>query len=139
MKALTLTQPWATLVAIRAKKIETRSWGTGYRGPLAIHAAKGFPREARGICAAEPFRFVLQTHFGPEFYPNDLPLGCIVAITSVTGCKKMTSEWIAELTELERAFGLYEPGRFGWLLGSVEPLIEPAPVKGALGLWEWKQ
>ena len=41
MKVLTLTQPWATLVAIGAKHIETRSWATSYRGPLAIHAGKG--------------------------------------------------------------------------------------------------
>lgn len=41
VKALTLTQPYATLVAIGAKKIATRSWSTSYRGPLAIHAAKG--------------------------------------------------------------------------------------------------
>ncbi len=39
MKALTVWQPWATLVAIGAKRIETRSWSTSYRGPLAIHAA----------------------------------------------------------------------------------------------------
>ena len=39
MKALTLHQPWASLIAIGAKKIETRSWATSYRGPLAIHAA----------------------------------------------------------------------------------------------------
>ena len=41
MKVLTLTQPWATLVAIGAKRIETRSWATKYRGPLLIHAAAG--------------------------------------------------------------------------------------------------
>lgn len=40
MKALTLWQPWATLIAIGAKTIETRSWSTNHRGPLAIHAAK---------------------------------------------------------------------------------------------------
>ncbi len=39
MKAITLWQPWASLIAIGAKKIETRSWATKYRGPLAIHAA----------------------------------------------------------------------------------------------------
>lgn len=38
MKAITLMQPWATLVAIGAKRLETRSWSTNYRGPLAIHA-----------------------------------------------------------------------------------------------------
>jgi hypothetical protein len=40
MKVLTLAQPWATLVAIGAKKIETRSWPTNYRGPLAIQFAR---------------------------------------------------------------------------------------------------
>ncbi len=41
MRTLTLTQPWATLVALGAKTIETRSWQTSYRGPLAIHAGQG--------------------------------------------------------------------------------------------------
>lgn len=39
MKALTLWQPWASLIAVGDKTIETRSWSTKYRGPLAIHAA----------------------------------------------------------------------------------------------------
>lgn len=39
MKALTVHQPYASLIAIGAKRIETRSWSTSYRGPLAIHAA----------------------------------------------------------------------------------------------------
>ena len=37
-RALTLHQPWASLIAIGAKTMETRSWSTSYRGPLAIHA-----------------------------------------------------------------------------------------------------
>lgn len=43
MKALSLHQPWASLVALGVKTIETRSWSTSYRGPLAIHAAKRTP------------------------------------------------------------------------------------------------
>jgi hypothetical protein len=39
MKALTLWQPWASLLACGAKKYETRSWATSYRGLIAIHAA----------------------------------------------------------------------------------------------------
>lgn len=50
IRGLSLTQPWATLVAIDAKKVETRSWGTRYRGRVAIHAAKGFPTYAQDIC-----------------------------------------------------------------------------------------
>jgi len=47
VKTISLIQPWATLIAISAKRIETRSWYTSYRGPLAIHSSKGFPKWAR--------------------------------------------------------------------------------------------
>lgn len=40
MKALTLKQPWAGMVANGTKTIETRTWSTSYRGPLAIHASQ---------------------------------------------------------------------------------------------------
>ncbi len=40
MKALTISQPWASLIAEGVKTIETRSRSTKYRGPLAIHAGK---------------------------------------------------------------------------------------------------
>ena len=39
MKALSLRQPWASLIANGHKTIETRTWRTRYRGPLAIHAS----------------------------------------------------------------------------------------------------
>lgn len=42
MKVLTLHQPWASLIALGVKTIETRSWTTSYRGPLAIHAGASF-------------------------------------------------------------------------------------------------
>lgn len=43
MKALTLHQPWASLIAVGAKRIETRSWSTEYRGRLIVHAAARKP------------------------------------------------------------------------------------------------
>lgn len=52
MKAITLTQPWASLVACGAKKIETRSWRTHHRGWIAIHAAKGWTGEDREFAAS---------------------------------------------------------------------------------------
>ena len=64
MKVITLTQPWATLVAIGAKRIETRSWPTRYRGPLAIHAAIGLgpvggKKGLQAKCAERAFSDVL--------------------------------------------------------------------------------
>ncbi len=44
----------------------------------------------------------------------------------------------AQLSAWERAFGIYDPGRFGWVLSDVYPPREPIPAKGMLGLWEWK-
>ena len=44
MKAITLWQPWASLVALGLKTIETRSWQTAHRGPIAIHAAARCPK-----------------------------------------------------------------------------------------------
>ena len=40
MKALSLMEPWAALIAAGVKSIETRSWRTAYRGPLYIHASR---------------------------------------------------------------------------------------------------
>ena len=34
MKAPSLWQPWASAIAVGAKRVETRSWPTNYRGPL---------------------------------------------------------------------------------------------------------
>lgn len=65
MKAITLYQPWATLVALGKKKIETRSWKTDYRGPLAIHVAKKFTGDQRLLCSwgKQPFSDALQGVF----------------------------------------------------------------------------
>ena len=47
MKAITLQQPWASLVAAGATNIVTRVWQTEYRGRLAIHAAGDISTDVR--------------------------------------------------------------------------------------------
>lgn len=154
MKAFTLTQPWATLVAIGAKKIETRSWNTRYRGPLAIHAAKGWPAWANDICLTEPFFSVLRNEKLAGVDGNgwiaDLPLGCIVATCTLVAVRRVNNDdWqlgklgkkfeqnLKEFSEHEKEFGDYSIGRYMWFLGNVVMLPEPVPAKGALSLWEW--
>src|SRR5258708_1527762 len=56
----TMTDPWGTLVALGAKQIETRSWPTPHRGPLAIHIAKTLPPEALVCCDEPRFRQALE-------------------------------------------------------------------------------
>ena len=46
MKALTIRQPWAHLIAAGTKDVENRVQGTAYRGPLAIHVAQAWDYDA---------------------------------------------------------------------------------------------
>ncbi len=127
MKALTLTQPWATLVALGYKRVETRSWKTQYRGPLAIHAAKGYPASARRF--AEHFGGLART-----------PRGAIVCTIDLVDCQ-LTEEAALRISDLELHLGDYTPGRWAWLFdsASLRLLPDPIPAKGALGLWEWER
>jgi activating signal cointegrator 1 len=140
MKALTVMQPWATLVALGAKRIETRSWSTSYRGPLAIHASSRISREAAVICREPPFREALAAggydeESGSVINPFGLPLGAVIAVATLVDVQRITREHAP--AEPERSFGDYAPGRFAWLLDHVRRLPEPVAAKGALGLWEW--
>ncbi len=59
MKAITLSQPFASLISDGEKFVENRSWPTSHRGQLAIHAGKGtqylsrseVSRSAQGVIA----------------------------------------------------------------------------------------
>jgi activating signal cointegrator 1 len=88
MKALTLYEPWATLVARGEKRIETRSWKTNYRGPLAIHASKkrfGFSSPTAEWVRAWPrevYRRVGNRIGDPELCDN-YPLGSVVAVATL--------------------------------------------------------
>lgn len=163
MRALSLTQPWATLVAIGAKQIETRSWRTRYRGPLAIHAAKGLAplggnRGLNALVAQEPFWSTLMAAgctFGRRA-PTGLPFGAIVAVCNLVGCEGTNpDEWPGPgryvygnrsnpdlrfdldwpIGEPERSFGDYTPGRHMWLLSNIRALPIPVPCGGKQGLW----
>jgi hypothetical protein len=150
MKALTLYQPWATLVAIGAKRIETRSWSTNYRGPLAIHAGKNrrYVNNNGQECLTdlEPFHSYLEPYIGQE-----LPRGCIVATCNLVAVKVTTNEiafrqrrWSINGKFFygapdELAFGDFTPGRYMWFLDEIKILTEPIPAKGAMGLWEWDE
>ena len=157
MRAITLTQPWATLVAIGAKSIETRSWYTPFRGPLAIHAAKGYPANVRPICLEEPFLSKLKaagiTQYGIYHASNNqLPLGAIVATCDLVDCVQIPRAYQRLLINMgagkpdemwippdypEFSFGDYTPGRYALILANVRRLPEPIPATGALGLWRW--
>jgi hypothetical protein len=143
LKAITLRQPYATLIAIGAKRSETRGWRTRYRGPLAIHAARAFPPEARALCSREPFRAALQQ--GGYASPDALPLGAVVATCRLVDCLPTGREsgrqrdYLPQRDSPEWAFGNYAPGRYLWLLEDVTAVWPPQLARGKQGFWEWDE
>ncbi len=131
------------LVALGENTIETRSWRTSYRGPLAIHTAKAFPKEARALCDQEPYRRVLAR--GGYSRAHDLPRGTVIALAQLDDVIAFTRTSLREtrarsarglLPAHEADFGDFSPGRFGFVLSHVQRLSTPIRVKGMLGLWD---
>lgn len=142
MKALSLTQPWASLVIEGAKGYETRSWGTTERGFIAIHAATGMPVAARDIAYQSPFREALG--LPDTAYPDRrrvlderLPRGALLGFARLDHVQQIAEGTAAYLgiSEQERAFGDWTPGRYAWRFGATIQFEYPIPYHGALGLW----
>jgi len=134
MKALSLWQPWATLIALGYKRVETRSWPTQYRGPIAIHAAKRTP----GDLEINIMLSLLASGRTPDLPAIDrLPLGAIVATAELVDCERMTWAFIQSQPELELDVGDWRVGRYAWALTNVVRLPEAIPARGAQGLWDW--
>ena len=147
MKAITVLEPWASLIACGAKKIETRSWKTSYRGKIAIHAAKS--KKCIDMAGDEPFKsalkgnrgFMIDTKTGLVCCP-----GCVIAIADLVDCAQFAHTLIPkrntillknqEVGKSEIEFGDCTPGRWGWILENVQR-IKPVPVKGQQRIWNW--
>lgn len=99
LRALTLHQPWASLVALGVKRIETRGWSTKYRGRILIHAAqnKRAMWDAIGLGNGHAALIgALSERLGgglPGDWENEgrLPLGVVVASAVLADVLPMTT------------------------------------------------
>jgi len=131
MKAISLWQPWASLIAVGSKRYETRSWSTNHRGLIAIHAAKRWTDDQFALCWQSPFMEALDVQ-KIDGGPSALPRGAIVAIAELFGCFP-TSDLSPD--RRERAFGDWSPGRFAWQFSNVVPLTVAVPAVGRQGIF----
>lgn len=149
MKVISLLQPWASLVVMGHKRIETRSWNTSYRGEVLIHASLGkryskapFTISCRELCYKTPFiKFI-----HPGSY-DELPFGAIIGSvnldetvdTETINAFPFTLGGYHDLTEQERAFGDYSQRRYGWYLSNPVKFEVPTPAKGSLSIWNFDE
>ena len=128
MKVLSLTEPFVTLIKEKTKKIETRSWKTSYRGELYIHASSTrIPKEYKEN--KELMNLVKD---------NKYPYGQIICKAKLVDCIKMTKDWVEQLKKenyQEYLCGIYEEGRYAWILEDIKVLEQPIYAKGSLSIW----
>lgn len=128
LRAITVRQPYAQLLALGHKGYETRPYqprivGVGDR--IAIHAGA---RVAQ-IAAGGTLDWIDNALIG-----KSEPLGAIVATATIVGVYPTTGVGAPSVSDWERAVGDWSPRRWAWSL-DVERLAEPIPCRGALGLW----
>jgi hypothetical protein len=103
-----------------------------------VHAAKGFPRWAREACEEPEFAEALHGATAKQ-----LPLSVGLCVVRLLDCIRTEELHKAELVlggklgTNELAFGDYAEGRYAWVTEYVRPILNPIPVKGALGWWEF--
>lgn len=131
MQALTISQPFATLIAEGHKWVENRTWPTRYRGDLAIHAGKG----QQYLNKNEIAKF---------------PTGCVIAIARLAAVVELS--WAMDQFEggfdgriegstksvVDLVMHQHSEGPWCWILEDVRA-IDPVPVRGSQGLWTWEQ
>ena len=155
MKAITIWRPWASLIACGAKKFETRSWATKYRGQIAIHAALTSAHELDGQ-TSDAIAQAFGDYAKIEDYIEALPHGAVIATADLVGCHKIvlyggrglsstSTGWIEtdrgtyDPTERELSLGDWRVGRYAWELSNVQLLpATPIPATGKQGLWTWE-
>ena len=121
MKALTIKQPWASLIRENIKKIEFRSWKTNYRGVIYIHAGSSIEKN-------ELPRFSILN--------LEYPTSRIIAKATLVDCIEITPEVNEHIKSLNNiAYGNKDRTGYAWILDNIEPIDDKKEIKGKLGLW----
>ena len=126
MKALTIKEPWATLIIEGYKEYEFRSWKTNYRGKILIHA--GMTLEKDNVIKFQDYNLKYSK-------------GAIIGEAEITDCIFVTQEVNDELRKLNPLVygksGHVE--KYAWKLENVKKYDEPIFIKGQLGLWNYDE
>lgn len=156
IKAITIHQPWATLIVAGIKQFETRGWQTNYRGKLAIHASKNtryIDELLNTFKRVPPTDLHLLTDWERTIYESLMEpkkaayyyigyknldfwfqSGVILGEVDLTA---MHAERPPMLTKREEILGGYGLGRWAWQMDN--PIMYPQfiPISGKQGLWNW--
>lgn len=158
MRAVTLTQPWATCSVVclpdadPPKQHETRSWPPPKALlplELAIHAGKVCPPDVRDALIdegllVEPYSTIVslleyttrdpwRQSRGQQTNVRELPLAAVVGVVTVTKVYKTTG---VSPESFDGDLGDFTIGRFAWKMENAIALHRPVPCRGFQGIWQ---
>ena len=155
MKALTVWQPWASLIMMGAKPWEFRRWSFADKPHLAklvgqrilLHAG------ARAMRAAEVNDILLRMFEGESALVDDVAGPYLEGLLDALHGKRATAAPLAAalgtvtLGEPKRAFDLFvdkvadsdrlDQHMYAWPMIDPTPFPAPIPAAGAQGFWNW--
>ena len=138
MKAISIRQPWAYLIAAGIKDIENRTWkcpGKYIGERVLIHASKTQYETPMYLLTDEQYDSIKQEK--RIEINNSLEYGCIIGSIEIVDCVvNHTSIW-AEKTNLPEQ--LSNECIWNWVLANPILFDEPIMnVKGKLGFWDYE-
>lgn len=137
MKALSIKQPWASLIAHGIKDIENRTWKTNFTGRIYIHASGAKVIDCLRVLNEEQY-LIAQKHFlklGLNKF-SDLPISAIIGEVDIVDCViNHSSIWAEKTPNIPKRGPVPEP-IYNWVLAN--PVLYKKPilnVKGKLSFW----
>lgn len=131
LRALSVRQPWSSAIISGTKNVENRSKYTGYRGLVAIHAAKAVdwdaPAMAWQAAGLRPWRAGYDRAAWSEQLP---PLGAIIGTAIITDCHPHP---LCTPPAMCHPWGAW--GQCHWMLEHARSLARPVECRGWLGIW----
>ncbi|AZA60788.1 ASCH domain-containing protein [Chryseobacterium indoltheticum] len=143
MKALSIKQPWASLIAHGIKDIENRTWKTNFRGRIYIHASGQYMKAKSGWSLLSEDQYdQLPDDVKLDCIDETFPVSAIVGEVDIIDCVINHESIWAEKTS-SRAFAdqkhYFDKPIYNWVLANAVLYDQPIlNVKGKLSLWEFE-
>ncbi len=127
MKALSVRQPWAWLIASGIKDVENRSWKTNFRGRVYIHAGAKFDMSALKDSRIKTVEYgglvTVRQCYSIFWMSLEWKSGAIIGEVDIIDCvTESDSPWFS--------------GPYGFVLANAVLYETPIACKGQLGLFD---
>lgn len=151
MKALTVYQPWSSLIMLGAKRYEFRSWDYSARFPSLVGQRIVNHASARPVKLTEVLDTIARVKDGDSALDEQIALPLLERLRSAFKCRGVVELsaglGTAIIGKPIRATDLFadkvndsdriDHTKWAWPLTDITPFDAPIPRRGAQGFWNW--